>query len=121
MLVRPPLLVWLRLANILQRSEARRVDCKCLMLKSIILSKFTRVTRNIAQVSGGERELRSTYLKPFNRACLDSLSIMTAYSTYDGIPAVANTRELSTHLSMNCPLIKVYFRSIDRYCTYDLA
>ncbi len=49
--------------------------------------------RNTAQVSGGERELRATYLKPFNRACLESLSIMTAYSSYDGIPAIANTRE----------------------------
>ncbi|XP_006457607.1 hypothetical protein AGABI2DRAFT_213076 [Agaricus bisporus var. bisporus H97] len=45
---------------------------------------------NIAQVSGGERELRTTYLPPFKRACLDALSIMTAYSSYDGIPAVAN-------------------------------
>ncbi|KAI0059329.1 glycoside hydrolase family 3 protein [Artomyces pyxidatus] len=45
---------------------------------------------NIAQVSGGERELRSMFLKPFNRACVQSLSIMTAYSSYDGIPAVAN-------------------------------
>ncbi|KAI0092684.1 glycoside hydrolase superfamily [Irpex rosettiformis] len=50
---------------------------------------------NIAQVSGGGRELRTTYLKPFNRACLDSLSIMTAYSTYDGVPAVANTHLLT--------------------------
>ncbi|KAG6832147.1 hypothetical protein H0H92_004878 [Tricholoma furcatifolium] len=50
---------------------------------------------NIAQVSGGERELRSEYLKPFNRACLESLSIMTAYSSYDGIPAVANTHLLT--------------------------
>lgn len=33
------------------------------------------------------------YLKPFNRACLDSLSIMTAYSSYDGIPAIAGKRE----------------------------
>lgn len=33
------------------------------------------------------------YLKPFNRACLDSLSIMTAYSSYDGIPAIADKRE----------------------------
>lgn len=33
------------------------------------------------------------FLKPFNRACVESLSIMTAYSSYDGIPAVANTRE----------------------------
>ncbi|EJD42421.1 hypothetical protein AURDEDRAFT_199589 [Auricularia subglabra TFB-10046 SS5] len=45
---------------------------------------------NIAQVSGGERELRTTFLKPFNRACLDALSIMTAYSSFDGIPAAAN-------------------------------
>ncbi|KAI0701525.1 family 3 glycoside hydrolase [Cerioporus squamosus] len=47
---------------------------------------------NTAQVSGGERELRTMYLKPFNRACVESLSIMTAYSSYDGIPAIANTR-----------------------------
>ncbi|KAF8075743.1 glycosyl hydrolase family 3 C-terminal domain-containing protein [Lyophyllum atratum] len=50
---------------------------------------------NLAQVSGGERELRTNYLKPFNRACLDSLSIMTAYSSYDGIPAIANTHLLT--------------------------
>ncbi|KAF8610347.1 glycoside hydrolase [Ceratobasidium sp. AG-I] len=45
---------------------------------------------NLAQVSGGERELRSTYLRPFNRACLDALAIMTAYSSYDGVPAMTN-------------------------------
>ncbi|PFH45933.1 glycoside hydrolase family 3 protein [Amanita thiersii Skay4041] len=45
---------------------------------------------NLAQVSGGERELQTVYLKPFNRACRESLSIMTAYSSYDGIPAIAN-------------------------------
>ncbi|KAJ7499897.1 family 3 glycoside hydrolase [Mycena latifolia] len=50
---------------------------------------------NIAQVSGGERELRTQFLKPFNRACLQSLAIMTAYSSYDGIPAVANTHLLT--------------------------
>ncbi|EKM58768.1 glycoside hydrolase family 3 protein [Phanerochaete carnosa HHB-10118-sp] len=50
---------------------------------------------NIAQVSGGERELRTMYLKPFNRACVNSLSIMTAYSSYDGIPATANTHLLT--------------------------
>lgn len=56
--------------------------------------KFRRLTlrSNIAQVTGGEREMRSTYLKPFNRACVESLAIMTAYSSYDGIPATANTR-----------------------------
>ncbi|KAF9224664.1 family 3 glycoside hydrolase [Gyrodon lividus] len=46
---------------------------------------------NLAQVSGGERELRTYYLKPFNHACVNALSIMTAYSSYDGIPNVANT------------------------------
>ncbi|KJA13240.1 glycoside hydrolase family 3 protein [Hypholoma sublateritium FD-334 SS-4] len=50
---------------------------------------------NIAQVSGGERELRTYFLKPFNRACVDSLAIMTAYSSYDGIPAIANTHLLT--------------------------
>ncbi|KAK7053727.1 glycoside hydrolase superfamily [Favolaschia claudopus] len=50
---------------------------------------------NLAPVHGGERELRTEYLKPFNRACLNSLSIMTAYSSYDGIPAVANTHLLT--------------------------
>ncbi|KAI0352431.1 glycoside hydrolase [Trametes cingulata] len=50
---------------------------------------------NIAQVSGGERELRSAYLKPFNRACVESLAIMTAYSSYDGIPAIANKHLLT--------------------------
>ncbi|KAG6868294.1 hypothetical protein C0993_005370 [Termitomyces sp. T159_Od127] len=50
---------------------------------------------NLAQVTGGERELRTMYLKPFNRACVDSLSIMTAYASYDGIPAIANTHLLT--------------------------
>ncbi|KAF8588906.1 glycoside hydrolase family 3 protein [Ramaria rubella] len=50
---------------------------------------------NIAQVSGGERELRNFFLKPFNRACVDSLAIMTAYSSYDGIPAVSNKHLLT--------------------------
>ncbi|KAI0820668.1 glycoside hydrolase superfamily [Trametes gibbosa] len=50
---------------------------------------------NIAQVTGGERELRSAYLKPFNRACAESLAIMTAYSSYDGIPAIANKHMLT--------------------------
>ena len=57
-------------------------------------------SRNIAQVTGGERELRTMYLKPFNRACVESLAIMTAYSSYDGIPAIANTREFSLLIDM---------------------
>ncbi|KIY63411.1 glycoside hydrolase family 3 protein [Cylindrobasidium torrendii FP15055 ss-10] len=45
---------------------------------------------NIAPVYGGERELRSIYLPPFKTACLDALSLMTSYASYDGIPAIAN-------------------------------
>ncbi|KAK0200569.1 glycoside hydrolase superfamily [Desarmillaria ectypa] len=45
---------------------------------------------NLAPVAGGERELRTTYLPAFEKACLESLSIMTAYSSYDGIPAIAD-------------------------------
>lgn len=45
---------------------------------------------NLAPVAGGERELRTMYLPPFEKACLESLSIMTAYSSYDGIPAIAD-------------------------------
>ncbi|PIL26655.1 hypothetical protein GSI_11280 [Ganoderma sinense ZZ0214-1] len=50
---------------------------------------------NTAQVTGGERELRTNYLKPFNRACVEAFSIMTAYSSYDGIPAIANKHLLT--------------------------
>ncbi|GJJ14100.1 hypothetical protein Clacol_008357 [Clathrus columnatus] len=50
---------------------------------------------NLAQVTGGERELRTYYLKPFNRACVNAFSIMTAYSSYDGIPAVSNKHLLT--------------------------
>lgn len=61
--------------------------------------------RNIAQVTGGERELRSAYLKPFNRACVESLAIMTAYSSYDGIPAIANKRMCSCYISTTNDLL----------------
>lgn len=40
---------------------------------------------NLAQVSGGERELQTTYIRPFAKACANALSIMTAYSSYDGM------------------------------------
>ncbi|KAL1683306.1 glycoside hydrolase family 3 protein [Schizophyllum commune] len=45
---------------------------------------------NIAPVTGGERELRTMYLRPFKRACLNALSFMTAYSSYDGVPTAAD-------------------------------
>ncbi|THU91701.1 glycoside hydrolase [Dendrothele bispora CBS 962.96] len=50
---------------------------------------------NLAPVFGGERDLRTMYLPPFQRACVDSLSIMTAYSVYDGVPAIANKHMLT--------------------------
>ncbi|KAL2803357.1 glycoside hydrolase superfamily [Aspergillus granulosus] len=47
---------------------------------------------NTAPVHGGERYLRSTWLPPFKRAIIDAkaLSVMSAYHSYDGIPAVAD-------------------------------
>ncbi|KZO97094.1 glycoside hydrolase family 3 protein [Calocera viscosa TUFC12733] len=47
---------------------------------------------NLSPVTGGERDLRTMYLKPFYRACVQgpAWGIMTAYASYDGIPAIAN-------------------------------
>ncbi|KAF7320669.1 Glycoside hydrolase family 3 protein [Mycena chlorophos] len=62
-----------------------RVAATC---KHFAAFKLPQGGLNIAQVSGGERELRTNFLKPFNKACVDSLAIMTAYSSYDGFLAV---------------------------------
>lgn len=52
---------------------------------------------NTAPVHGGERERRTTYLPPFRRAIIDAgaVSIMSAYHSYDGIPAVADPHLLT--------------------------
>ncbi|KAI4864132.1 glycoside hydrolase family 3 protein [Hypoxylon rubiginosum] len=52
---------------------------------------------NCAPVHGGERELRTTYLPPFKRAIIDggAFSIMSAYHSYDGVPAVADKHTLT--------------------------
>ncbi|KAI1656315.1 glycoside hydrolase family 3 protein [Daldinia decipiens] len=52
---------------------------------------------NCAPVHGGERELRTTYLPPFKRSIIDAgaLSVMSAYHSYDGIPAVADRHTLT--------------------------
>ncbi|KAJ4488424.1 glycoside hydrolase family 3 protein [Lentinula aciculospora] len=50
---------------------------------------------NTAPVIGSERDLRTIYLPAFQRACLDSLAIMTAYSAYDSVPLVANKHILT--------------------------
>ena len=72
----------------------RIVSCMDIHMIRLMLVYCTEcLCRNTAQVTGGERELRTNYLKPFNRACVEAFSIMTAYSSYDGIPAIANKRE----------------------------
>jgi beta-glucosidase len=52
---------------------------------------------NTAPVHGGERELRTTYLPSFKRAIIDAgaFSIMSAYHSYDGVPAVADYHTLT--------------------------
>ncbi|KAB8218685.1 glycoside hydrolase superfamily [Aspergillus novoparasiticus] len=52
---------------------------------------------NTAPVHGGERYLRTTWLPSFKRAILDAgaWSIMSAYHSYDGIPAVADYHTLT--------------------------
>ncbi|KAG8985853.1 hypothetical protein FRB90_004400, partial [Tulasnella sp. 427] len=49
---------------------------------------------NVAPVTGGERDLRTLYLPPFQKACVKSLAIMTAYSAYDGVPAAGDSHLL---------------------------
>jgi beta-glucosidase len=52
---------------------------------------------NTGPVHGGERELRTTYLPSYKRAIIDggAYSIMSAYSSYDGVPCVANQHLLT--------------------------
>jgi beta-glucosidase len=49
---------------------------------------------NLASVAGGEYDLHSVYLKPFADAIreTDVLSIMNAYSSYNGVPIAASRR-----------------------------
>lgn len=80
---------WRPRASTSLRLGVRKVDCEFAYINSSCFSS-DGIDRNTAQVSGGERELRTTFLRPFERACLESLSMMAAYSSYDGIPAVSN-------------------------------
>ena len=52
---------------------------------------------NTAPVHGGERELRTTWLPSFKRAIVDAgaWSIMSAYSSYDGLPVIAHKKLLT--------------------------
>ncbi|MCK9639975.1 MAG: glycoside hydrolase family 3 C-terminal domain-containing protein [Prolixibacteraceae bacterium] len=57
---------------------------------------------NLASISGGERELRSIYLYPFERVIKETnpLSIMNCYSSYDDVP-IAGSRYYLTDLLRN--------------------
>lgn len=91
--------VWQRRASTLLLSVVLKVDCEWYFISSCKGCGFDRVcynfVRNLAPVEGGERVLRSTFLPPFERACVEAgaLSIMTAYSILDGVPAVSNARK----------------------------
>ena len=52
---------------------------------------------NTAPVHGGERELRTTWMPSFKRAIVDAgaWSIMSAYHSYDGIPAIIDHHTLT--------------------------
>ncbi|KAL1987240.1 hypothetical protein VTN96DRAFT_4572 [Rasamsonia emersonii] len=52
---------------------------------------------NTGPVHGGERELRTTWAPSYKRAIIDAgaWSIMSAYHSYDGIPAVADHHTLT--------------------------
>lgn len=52
---------------------------------------------NTGPVHGGERELRTTYLPSYQRQIMGAgaYSIMSAYSSYDGVPLVANKHILT--------------------------
>uniref|UniRef100_A0A093VG87 beta-glucosidase n=1 Tax=Talaromyces marneffei PM1 TaxID=1077442 RepID=A0A093VG87_TALMA len=55
---------------------------------------------NTGPVHGGQRELRTTWAPSYKRAIIDAgaWSIMSAYHSYDGIPAVADYQTLTTLL-----------------------
>jgi beta-glucosidase len=52
---------------------------------------------NTGPVHGGERELRTTWLPSFKKAIIDAgaFAVMSAYHSYDGVPAVADKHTLT--------------------------
>lgn len=58
---------------------------------------------NLSSVAGGERELRSIYLKPFEAVIKEAqpMSVMNAYSSYDGIPLSSSHYLLTDILRKN--------------------
>lgn len=71
-----------------------------------------RAGLNLSSVSGGERELRAIYLKPFEAVIKEAnpLSIMNAYSSYDGVP-MASSHHMLTEILRNELKFKGYVYS----------
>ncbi|KAL2131520.1 hypothetical protein VTI74DRAFT_4941 [Chaetomium olivicolor] len=67
------------------------------MVKHFAAFGITEQGLNTGPAHGGERELRTTFLPSYRRAIIDggAFSIMTAYHSYDGIPAVADPHLLT--------------------------
>ncbi|KAL2259996.1 hypothetical protein VTK26DRAFT_6149 [Humicola hyalothermophila] len=67
------------------------------MVKHFAAFGITEQGLNTGPAHGGERELRTTFLPGYRRAIIDgnAYSVMTAYHSYDGIPAVADPHLLT--------------------------
>ncbi|KAK4503429.1 hypothetical protein PRZ48_004344 [Zasmidium cellare] len=67
------------------------------MVKHFIGSSEPEQGLNTGPVHGGERQLRTTWFPPFKKAIIDAgaWAIMSAYSSYDGIPQVADEHTLT--------------------------
>jgi beta-glucosidase len=67
------------------------------MVKHFAAFGVTEQGLNTGPTHGGERELRTTFLPGYKRAIIDGgvFSIMTAYHSYDGIPAVSDPHLLT--------------------------
>lgn len=67
------------------------------MVKHFAAFGVTEQGLNTGPAHGGERELRTTFLPAYKRAIVDGgvFSIMTAYHSYDGIPAVSDPHLLT--------------------------
>lgn len=67
------------------------------MVKHFAASSEPEQGLNTGPVHGGERELRTTWLPSYKRAIIDAgaYAIMSAYSSYDGVPQVADAHTLT--------------------------
>lgn len=67
------------------------------MVKHYTASSAPEQGLNTAPVHGGERELRTTWLPSYKRAIMGggAWSIMSAYSSYDGVPQVSDYHTLT--------------------------